>query len=96
VKALIGGVGYILQNKKKPQGHQQRAKTMRLDTVKSKYFGLEEQVARLDTDAADKVIRWWLNKLNSITGHFRMMSLVEFQSDMTVRHAIKEEIIELD
>jgi len=67
-----------------------------LNTVKPKYFDLEEQVAHFDTDAANKIMRWWLNKLDSITGPLRMMSLAGFQSDITAKHAIKEEIIELD
>lgn len=39
-----------------------------LEEVKSRYLRLEKKAVKLPWQQADKVMRWWIKKLDKITG----------------------------
>lgn len=42
-----------------------------LKEVKSRYFRLEDEAVKLPSQQADKVMRWWIKKLDKVTGAVR-------------------------
>ena len=46
-----------------------------LEEVKSRYFRLEEEAVKLPRRQADKVMRWWIKKLDKVTGAVRSLGM---------------------
>ncbi|KAL8797097.1 MAG: hypothetical protein Q9182_007244 [Xanthomendoza sp. 2 TL-2023] len=50
-----------------------------LDSLRTSYLMLEEQVADFTAEDADAFIRWWLGRLDLITGELRNQGVEEFR-----------------
>ena len=53
-----------------------------LDTVRFKYYDLEESVEYLPPAEADRVMKWWIAKLETITGPLRSIGIADFQEEV--------------
>lgn len=62
-----------------------------LDGIRSRYYALEEQVAAMPKEAADEVVRWWISKLDRITGPLRRGGVEEFKAEIGASEVKNEE-----
>ena len=60
------------------------------DTVRSKYYDLKESAEHLLPAEADRVMRWWIVKLEIITGPRRSMGIAGFQEEVQSKHGVVE------
>ena len=61
-----------------------------LDIVRSKYYDLEESVEHLPPAEADRVMKWWIAKLETITGSLRSIGIADFQEEVQAKHGVVE------
>lgn len=50
-----------------------------LEEVKSRYLRLEEEAVKLPRRQADKVMRWWIKKLDKVTGAVRSLGIADWK-----------------
>lgn len=62
-----------------------------LEEVKSRYFRLEEEAVKLPCQQADKVMRWWIKKLDKITGAVRSLGIADWRKEVDEKHADTED-----
>ena len=60
-----------------------------LDTLKSKYYDLEDLVAKMPGYQAEDVMRWWIGKLEKMTGPLRSIGIAEFREELQQQYRVK-------
>ena len=58
-----------------------------LEEVKSRYFRLEEEAVKLPRRQADKVMRWWIKKLDKVTGAVRSLGIADWKKELEEKYA---------
>lgn len=61
------------------------------EAVNSRYFCFEEEAVKLPRQQADKVMRWWIKKLDKITGAVRSVGIANWRKELEEKHADKED-----
>ncbi|KAI9796654.1 MAG: hypothetical protein M1835_003450, partial [Candelina submexicana] len=62
-----------------------------LDSVKSRFYELEEQVAGLPFEEANRVMQWWIDSLDRVTGEVRKAGVEEFRQSHL--HRVEDNLI---
>ena len=61
-----------------------------LDSLKSKYYDLEEAVAELPPDLADNALKRWVARLEYITGPLRNMGIADLKAELQAEYGVVE------
>ena len=61
-----------------------------LDSLKSKYYDLEEAVAELLQGLADNALKRWVARLEYITGPFRNMGIADLEAELQAEYGVVE------
>ena len=56
-----------------------------LESIKARYYGIEGQARELHPDVGDQLIRWWLNKLTTVSGEVWKAGIEEFERESGVK-----------
>lgn len=62
-----------------------------LEEVKSRYLRLEEEAVKLPRRQADKVMRWWIKKLDKVTGAVRSLGIADWKKEVEEKHKDTED-----
>ena len=61
-----------------------------LESLKSKYYDLEETVTQLPPDLADDVIKRWVARLEHITGPLRAIGIADLRAELQAQYEVVE------
>ena len=61
-----------------------------LDSLKSKYYNLEEAVAELLQGLADNALKRWVARLEHITGPLRNMGIADLKAELQAEYGVVE------
>ncbi|KAL2050861.1 hypothetical protein ABVK25_008922 [Lepraria finkii] len=61
-----------------------------LDSLKSKYYNLEEAVAKLLQGLADNALKRWVARLEYITGPLRNMGIADLKAELQEEYGVVE------
>ncbi|KAL2052754.1 hypothetical protein ABVK25_006994 [Lepraria finkii] len=61
-----------------------------LESLKSKYYDLEETVTQLPPDLADDIMKRWVARLEHITGPLRAIGIADLRAELQAQYEVVE------